>query len=111
MTDRLAVGVTHHVISEYHATHPGQHGTWGLQEIASSFWGFFRAAVEFIFDVFLAVLLQSIKEPSFVPMTMCEEDTRLLAALALGTVEIAAHVMAGSAGEEDLFDGIFVAID
>src|SRR5262249_44244935 len=105
--DLLAVGVAHHVVGEHDAAQTGQADAWGLQRIAGAFERLFATGR----DILLGGRLAGVIHPAVVPVAVREQDRGQFAGLALGPIEVAAHIMAGITGEEDLFDGVVAAVD
>src|SRR5262249_25017219 len=107
VVDLFAVGVADHVVVEDHAAHAGELGAAGLQRVARLLHRLLGPLV----DLGLGGLLAGVVKAAIGPVAVRREDGGQLAGLALGAVEVAADVVAGVAGEEDLFDGVALAVD
>ena len=108
MRDRLAVGVADHVVVEDDAAHAGELGAASLQRIACAPRSSSRPPLR---SGSSRGLVAGLVESAVGPVAVRTQHAGQLARLALGPVEVAADVMARHAGEEDLFDGVAVAVD
>jgi hypothetical protein len=83
-------------------------GTAGLQRIASALDGLLRPDLDLALDVLLAVGRLGVVKSAVggSPVAVGRQDGGQLVRLALGPIEVAADIMAGITGEEDLFNGV-----
>src|SRR5260370_41268025 len=106
MTDLRAVGDADHIVVEDDTAEPGELGGASLKWILRALPGLLGAhavgtGLELIFDFLVVRLVES----AIRPVAVRAEDCRQPTCLAGGPVEVAGHVVAGVAGEEDLLDG------